>query len=180
MVVKTDGKFEFSCLYLVKTFLRYNKQFKTSKLYLICCQSQIDFSFKIENQSPPHIHGDNQISDLDSPSRFQITQGTTASCSLSSSGAVSSQYFYYYGNKASKLYFNCQLFVPSPTLVRLLCVLLCSLKSLFVLTELTEQGGTLLCHLTPGYLLIATKDFTVNHSINFYPSLLDVYTDPIY
>ena len=174
-------KFEFSCLYLVKTFLRYNKQFKTYKLYLICCQSQIDFSFKIENQSPPHIHGDNQISDLDSPSRFQIIQGTIASCSLSSSGAVSSQYFYYYGNKASKLYFNCQLFAPSPTLLPSpVCCLLSTLKSLFVLTELTEQGGTLLWHLTPGYLLIATKDFTVNHSINFYPSLLDVYTDPIY
>ena len=127
---KTLEKFKFSCLYLVKTFLRYNKQFKTYKLYLICCQSQIDFSFKIENQSPPHIHGVNQIPDLDSPSRFQIIQGSIASCSLSSSGAVSSQYFYYYGNKASKLYFNCQLFAPSPTLVPSpVCVLLCSALS---------------------------------------------------
>ena len=59
---------------------------------------------------------------------------------------------------------------------RLLCVSYSALHSQVsvCLTDLTEQGGTLLCHLTPGYLLLATKDFNVNHSVNFYPSLLDV------
>ena len=46
---KTLEKLKFSCcLYLVKTFLCYDKQFKTSKVYLIYCQSQIDFCFIIK------------------------------------------------------------------------------------------------------------------------------------
>ena len=46
VVRQTLEKLKFSCcLYLVKTFLPYNKQFKTSKDYLIYCQSKIDFCF---------------------------------------------------------------------------------------------------------------------------------------